>query len=294
MYEKIVKDIAHFNITGAEKITYWGVSAFLYKKRELDSKVQFISTYLVHLSKIKSELFSLRENEFSLHNALHYIFDKKRYAKAQSLAEVQKDVEQRIEHIFKHLEDALFKVSHIAEKKIKDSFVILTFGHSSFVVDVCNHCYGKKKFSVIVLEGGPEKKGIDFINELHKKIPVTYLSDTSVFDAIKKADIILLGATAINHSGDIVTQHGSKTIAVVAKELGVPIYIVTDSLKYAKEVIHKEDKPSEELWINPPKNVTIFNSSVSILSKNDVSYIISEKGILKPLDFIKAAKNSFL
>ena len=106
--------------------------------------------------------------------------------------------------------------------------------------------------------------------------------------AIKKSNIILLGADAILRTGAI-NKIGSTGIAELAKLHKKPLYIVSDSWKFFPKSVKIEERNFHEVWENAPKSVKVRNPAFSKIPKSHIKAIVSEYGVMKYGDFVKKA-----
>jgi translation initiation factor 2B subunit (eIF-2B alpha/beta/delta family) len=73
-------------------------------------------------------------------------------------------------------------------------------------------------------------------------------------------------------------------VAEIAKYNHIPLYIVSDSLKYTKKSVKLEQRNPKEIW---KTNINIKNPAFELINKNNISGIISELGILSYNKFLK-------
>ncbi|MEK6860172.1 MAG: hypothetical protein AABX54_05150 [Nanoarchaeota archaeon] len=264
-FDKICKDIKSIKIQGAENI----------------AKSAFYAYKLIPTKKSKEKLISLRPTEPMLQNILK-IADKISY---KQLTEKLKENQQIInKNIF---------------RLIKNNSVIFTHCHSSTIIKALIYSHKKgKKFEVYNTETRPLFQGRKTEEELRKAgIKVTMFIDSAAKIALTKeqdseektkpADIVLIGADAITKKG-VINKVGSGIIAEIARLNNIPLYIVSDSLKYSKKSIKLEQRNTKEVWNK--KKIKIKNPAFEFIYKKDIKGIISELGILSYNQFLKKVK----
>ncbi|MDC1175296.1 S-methyl-5-thioribose-1-phosphate isomerase [Bacteriovoracaceae bacterium] len=116
----------------------------------------------------------------------------------------------------------------------------------------------------------------------------------------KKIDAIFIGADRIVLNGDTANKVGSSTLSIVAKNYGVPFYVVapTSSFDFAAktgEEIEIEMRPEEEILSCQgvriaPKDSRALNPSFDVTDHENISGIFCEKGIIKPVDSENVSK----
>lgn len=259
IFNKISRDIKLLKIQGATEVAKAGVRAY----------------FLNPTAASRKKLASLRPTEPALFNAINI-------AKKHSQKE-----------IISHFQKAQEKINQNVSKIIRNKKIIFTHCHSNAVSN--SLIYAKKnglKFEVYNTETRPLYQGRLTAKQLAKaKIKVTTFVDSGMHEAIKRSDIVLLGADAVLNSGAI-NKIGSAAAAEIAKVHKVPLYIVSDSWKFYSKSVKIEERDFHEVWKSAPKHVKVKNPAFEKVPKQDITKIISELGILSYSNFIKQAKNS--
>lgn len=107
-----------------------------------------------------------------------------------------------------------------------------------------------------------------------------------------KIDAIYVGADRIVANGDTANKIGTSTLSIVAKNYGVPFYVVApissfDTTLDHGDKIHIELRPKEEITeikgvkIAHPE-ITVCNPSFDVTDHRFISGIICEKGLIDP------------
>ncbi len=79
-------------------------------------------------------------------------------------------------------------------------------------------------------------------------IPSTLILDAAVGHVLagKKVDYVLMGAEGVVESGGVVNKIGSYSIALCAKELNTPVYVLCESFKFVRFYpLEQDDLPDE-------------------------------------------------
>ena len=254
--KKIYSDIKTVKIQGATNIAKAAVKAYAMDPSERNKK----------------KLLSLRPTEPTLTNALNFL---DRLGKKKTISHFKKAQEKINKNVF---------------KKIKNNSVIYTHCHSTNVSKSLIYAKRKgKKFSVVNTETRPLFQGRKTARELSKaRIKTTTFVDSAMNEAIKKADVILLGADAILRDS-VINKIGSGAIAELAHAHKKPLYIVADSWKFSPKNVKIEERDFHEVWKKAPKQIKVRNPAFGKIPKRHVKGIISEYGVLKYSDFIKKA-----
>ena len=89
-----------------------------------------------------------------------------------------------------------------------------------------------KDFSVVATESRPGLEGRTLAEELHREdISVRLIADSSASLAMDDVDVVLVGADTITQE-ELVNKIGTRTMALAARERGLPFYAVCDTSKF--------------------------------------------------------------
>ena len=157
------------------------------------------------------------------------------------------------------------------------------------------HAAGKQ-VHVWVDETRPRQQGARLTAwELQREgIPLTLISDTAAGRLFQtgQVDLVVVGADRIAANGDVVNKIGTYTVALLAREHGVPFYVAAPistldpATPCGAEVPIEERSAAEVLQINGqaigPAGVTAANPAFDVTPHRLVSAIITERGIHRP------------
>lgn len=129
---------------------------------------------------------------------------------------------------------------------------------------------------------------------LREGIKVTLICDSVAGQVMRegKIDKIIVGADRIAANGDVANKIGTYSLAVLAKENNVPVYIACP-LSTVDLSISSGDKIPIELRSNKevttfcgrrcaPEGVDVYNPAFDVTPSQYISAIITEKGICRP------------
>ena len=260
-FNQVCKNIKSIKIQGAGEIAKAGFQAYK----------------LIPTKSSKNKLLLLRPTEPMLANVLK-LADKITY-----------------NQLIKKLKNNQEIINKKALKLIKNNSVIFTHCHSSTVINTLIYAKKKaKKFEVYNTETRPLYQGRKTAKELKKAgIKITMFTDSALGIALskeqgtKKANLVLLGADAITKKG-IINKTGSEVIAQIAKANKIPVYIISDSLKYSSKKTKLEQRDFKEVWKN--SKIKIKNPAFEFVKRKYITAIISELGTLSYKQFLKKVK----
>lgn len=138
--------------------------------------------------------------------------------------------------------------------------------------------------------------------ELQKDgIPTTVISDNmaGAMMAQKKVGAVIVGADRIAANGDVANKIGTYSVAILAKEHGIPFYVAAPwstvdletpdgahipiEQRSPKEVTHLAGKQIA------PDNIAVENPAFDVTPHKYIAAIITERGVAKP-DFSESLK----
>ncbi len=279
--------IKQLEVQGARNVAIAAIKALesLAKETKAKNKEEFLSELL----KAKEILFSSRETEPLMRNAVRWIMsrlEKSDYEKVQKLAEIVSSSSQRF---LKNLEDSREKIAKIGAKRIRDNSVIFTHCHSSTVTYLLKKAKQEgKSFEVICTETRPVFQGRITVKEmLELGVETTLIVDSAARFFMNQADLVIVGADAITSEGNVINKIGTSMVALVAQEARTPFYVASELLKFDPETMYGdyekiEERHPEEVWENPPEKLTIRNPAFDVIRRGFIHGIICELGIFSP------------
>ena len=204
------------------------------------------------------------------------------------------------------------RIGRNGAKLIEDGYTILTHCNAGGLATVG---YGTalgviraafetgKKIKVIATETRPKLQGarLTAYELLKDGIPVTLITDSMAGYAMKRGmvDIAVVGADRIVRDA-VINKIGTYTIAVLARENGVPFYVAAplstmDLSRTSVEVEIEERNPREVLYFHSvrvaPEGVNVWNPAFDVTPMDYVSGIITETGVLTPKELESKVRN---
>ncbi len=157
------------------------------------------------------------------------------------------------------------------------------------------HAAGKR-VSVWVDETRPFLQGARLTAwELQKDgIPVTLITDNMAGHLMQRGriDLVIVGADRIARNGDVANKIGTYTLAVLAKEHGIPFCVAAPmstldlSLNAGDEIPIEERSPEEvTTWAGirtAPVGISVVNPVFDITPARYITAIITDRGVARP------------
>ena len=195
------------------------------------------------------------------------------------------------------------KMSHFGAELIKDGFTVLTHcntgplattGYGTALGVIIRAHEQGKRVKVYADETRPLLQGARLTTwELKKaSIPVTLITDSMAGYFMKRGDIdcVIVGADRIAANGDTANKIGTYSVAVLAKENGVPFYVaaptttIDTSLASGDEIEIEQRRPEEVTHIQGvcvAPECDVANPAFDVTPARYISAIITERGIIR-------------
>jgi translation initiation factor 2B subunit (eIF-2B alpha/beta/delta family) len=169
-------------------------------------------------------------------NVLHRFLTavEKAQAEHESLADFRLQAEHQGLEYTAWSQRARGSISSIAYELVPEDSAVFTFTLSETVLTTLQRLWTEgKHFQVYVTESRPNNDGLDTAKHLSSiGIPVMVSIDACIPDLMSRSDVMLVGAEAILADGSAVCKAGTYLAALVAREHGVPLYILADTMKF--------------------------------------------------------------
>lgn len=283
--KKTCDAIRSLKIQGAENISTAALEALydVVRKSRKDSKIHI----LLDLEHAKTVLVQTRPTEPEMRNYIGYII---RFTNNLSNKKIKNILLKKIISTLNEKKENKLKIIKHGESLIKNNSIIYTHCHSGTVTSIIKLANKKKKIEVHNTETRPLYQGRITAKELsHSHIKLRHFVDSAVIEAMKDANIVLIGADAITFNG-VYNKIGSEMISFVADKLNKPLYICTSLWKFDKHLEVIEERNCNEVWPNHPNNIQIHNPAFEKIPFSLIKGIICEEGILRPKKFLKKAR----
>lgn len=261
-FNKIISNIKSIKIQGAENVAKAGIEAFLLEPNKKSAK----------------QILAVRPTEPLLQNAIKLLLKSP-------------NLKQTAKKFLTNLKKSHETIARKGAILIKNNMNIYTHCHSSTVIDILKYAKKKQKkdFVVYTTEVEPLLQGRQTAKDLAKsKIKVIIAPDLAAEHSLKKCDLFLFGADAFTKS-HVANKIGTNTLVKLAKLYNIPRYSCGVSLKFTKK-IKIEKRSSREVWDEREQKIEVINPAFDKTKIKNLSGIISEFGILTPIQFVKMAK----
>ena len=299
-YQDIASAIVELKIRGAPAIGIVAAYGVALGALKIESVTR--DEFLEKLQGITRTLAATRPTAKNLFRAIN---------RMQQVAEAGNDVEQiktaLVDEAVKiHTEEAeaTRKLSQLGAELIRDGFTVLTHcntgalattGYGTALGVIRQATEQGKKVKVLATETRPLLQGARLtIWELKKaNIPATLITDSMAGYFMQQGEIncVIVGADRISSNGDTANKIGTYSLAVLARENGIPFYVaaptttIDQSLASGDETPIEQRSPTEVTHIQgvsiAPEGTDAANPAFDITPHRYITAIITEKGIIK-------------
>ncbi|KAL3816835.1 hypothetical protein ACHAXA_005113 [Cyclostephanos tholiformis] len=132
---------------------------------------------------------------------------------------------------------ARHRISAVGSPFVRDGCAVLTHGRSRVVESLLLRAalHEGKRFRLYVLEGRPDAGGARTARTYADAgIPTTVVLDSAMGHVMERIDMVLVGAEGVVENGGTVNKVGTFALGVVAREMGVPMYVAAESYKFTR------------------------------------------------------------
>ncbi len=127
-------------------------------------------------------------------------------------------------------------------------------------------------------------------------IPVTLICDSMAAQVMRegKIQLVVVGADRIAANGDVANKIGTYSVALLARAHGIPFYVAAPSSTFdltlsdgsaipieqrdPREITHGFGRPTA------PEGIDVYNPAFDVTPANLIDGIITEKGIIQPVE----------
>ena len=301
-YHQVIKAIKEMVIRGAPAI---GVAAAMGVALGAEAiNTDSLKNFLSRFNKICEEISRARPTAINLFWAVERMRNLVENSVNKKIEVLKKALIQEARHML--VEDVAInkRLGSVGQKVIKNRATVLThcnagalatggYGTALGVIRAAKEA--GKQVRVIADETRPFLQGTRLTAwELVKEhIPVTLITDNMAGYLMKKGliDVVIVGADRIAANGDTANKIGTYSVAVLAKEHGIPFYVAAPCSTIDRQIKTGEDIPIEERNEKEvthmggkrvaPLGIAVLNPAFDVTPHSYITGIITEKGMLK-------------
>ncbi len=299
-YQDIASAIAELKIRGAPAIGVAGGYGVALGVLKIEAKSR--DEFLRRLRGISRTLAATRPTARNLFLAIDRM--EQVAAAGEDIERIKKTLIDEAVKIHSEEIEATRKLSQLGAELIQDGFSILTHCNAG---PLATTGYGTalgvirwakeqgKKIKVLATETRPLLQGARITTwELKRAgIPVTLITDSMAGYFMSRGEVscVIVGADRIASNGDTANKIGTYSLAVLAKENGIPFYVaaptstIDTSLASGDEIPIEQRSPQEVTHIQgvsiAPEGIEAANPAFDVTPHKYITAIITERGIIR-------------
>lgn len=178
-------------------------------------------------------------------------------------------------------------VAKLASKFIAQDTKILMHSRSLTVLACLKNAHNSNKnIFVYVTESRPNSSGRQMCDLLTKEgIKNQLIMDASIGIYLEKVDMVMVGAEGVCASGGILNKVGTYPLAICARAINKPFYVVAESYKFTRiyplnqcdvpisnsYLELKDDLPNDKIDYTPPAFITLILTDLGPLTTAAIS-----------------------
>mgnify|MGYP000047148690 CR=1 FL=1 len=302
-YQTVCQAIRRLSVRGAPAIGAAAAYGLALGAFSLDTRDRrdFISA----LEKIAADLAATRPTAVNLQWALDRLLAAVKNSAAGDVAELKQKLLDEAHAIYREDLESNRRMGRFGQELVPDGAVILThcnagalatagLGTALGVIRAARDA--GKRVSVMADETRPLLQGARLTawEMLQENIPVTLVADNMAgyAMALGKVDLVIVGADRIAANGDVANKIGTYSVAVLAREHGIPFYVAAPMSTVDFRVATGKDIPIEmrdEREIThfagkrvAPPGVGVWNPAFDVTPARLVDAIITDRGVARP------------
>ena len=181
---------------------------------------------------------------------------------------------------------------------------LATVGYGTALGVIREAHYSGKNIRVFTDETRPRLQGAKLTawELVQEGIPATLIPDSVAPVLIRdgKIDVIIVGADRIASNGDTANKIGTYMLSQIAKDFNVPFYIAAPistidfEIDNGEQIAIEERDAKEITHINgvriAPEGIKVYNPAFDVTPNQNITGIITEKGIMRPPYLTNLAK----
>jgi methylthioribose-1-phosphate isomerase len=297
-YHDVALAIAEMKVRGAPAIGVAG--AYGIALGALQIKAETKREFLTKLEDVFTTIGNTRPTARNLFHAIERM--REAAEKAGDIAELRGALVDEAKAIHRDEAEASRKLSGHGAELLKNGDIVLTHcntgplataGYGTALGVIIRAHQQGKKIKVLATETRPLLQGARLTAwELKKmSIPFTLITDTMAgyFMSQGKVSCVIVGADRIAANGDVANKIGTYTLAVLAKEHGVPFYVAAPtstfdlSIPSGDRIPIERRSPDEVTRVQgvpiAPAGTDAENPAFDVTPHRLISAIITEKGV---------------
>ncbi len=290
--QHVIDEIRNMNVKGGSP--FGRAAAWAYKLAAEQEVFKDKSELKERFDNISSQMLQLKPTMATIYNSkdlVYKLLDK--MPEEMNIKDVQKSVIELCDQIISYSLNAVQQLGIYGANIIKDGDTVMMHSYSSALMSVFTAAVkGGKSFNVICTESRPLRESRLAATILQSlKVPVTYVTDASIWEFMPKADCIIMGADTITYDGSVANKMGTALISQLALNCKKPVYIASEVYKLDRRTkegyqVLLERRTKDEIIVEGDfqslDGINIVNQFFDLTPARNITALITEFGVIAP------------
>ena len=305
--QHVIDEVRNMNVKGGSP--FGRAAAWAYKLAVEQEHFSDLPALTKRIDWIAEQLHALKPTMATIHNVEALVREDLAGLGAHADVNTAKEsVANLCDAIIAHSEKAVDALGEYGANCIQDGMTVLMHSYTSSLMSVYKaRAARNQNFQVICTESRPLRESRLAATILQKLgVPVTFITDASVWEFLPRADLILVGADSVACDGSVANKMGTAMIARLAQDLNKELVVATELFKLDlrtlqgipielerrtyKEVIAEDDFQSLE-------GITVINQFFDLTPAASIRSLVTEYGTIAPptvMQYWERLKNQLL
>ncbi len=253
-------------------------------------EINSISELNERIQEISGQLIALKPTMGTIANTIYLVNKQFSLKKDDGLELCKQSILKLCRRIIELSYDAVNKLGVFGGSLVKEDTTVMMHSYSSSLMSCFRNAAEQgKQFRVICTESRPLRESRLAVKMLQGYgIPVTYITDASIWEFIPSADIVIMGADAIAYNGDVANKMGAALVTQLAMLSKVPVYVATEIFKLDLRTrtgyrIQMERRSADEILqdgdFDSLEGIEVINQFFDLTPSYQIAGLITQYGI---------------
>lgn len=289
--QHVVEEIRNMNVKGGSP--FGRAAAWAYKLICEQEKLGTYTELKKRFDQVSDEMIALKPTMATVFNTKDLVYTYLDRYSGESTGELKKKISGLCDRIIDHSKQSVEKLGIYGSNLIHDQDTVMMHSYSSTLMSIFTHAADQgKKFRVICTESRPLRESRLAAKVLQScRIPVTYITDASIWEFMPLADLIIMGADSIACDGSVANKMGTAMVSQLAQSCKKPVYIASELYKLDVRTrrgykIQLERRSEKEIILSDDfeslEGIEIINQFFDITPASQITGFITEEGVIAP------------
>ncbi|MFD1362583.1 translation initiation factor eIF-2B [Lentibacillus salinarum] len=290
--EHVIEEIENMNVKGGSP--FGRAAAWAYKLVSDQEKFTNVKDLKLRYDRISSEMLRLKPTMATIYNSKKLVYNLlDSIPEDTDVSEIQRQVSELCASIINYSLKAVDSLGEYGSNIIQNGDTIMMHSYSSALMSIfIQAASAGKKFSVICTESRPLRESRLAAKILQSyNVPVTYITDASVWEFMPVADYIMMGADTISCNGSVANKMGTALISKLAQSCKKKVYIASEIYKIdlrtqeGQPVVlerRTKDEVIQDGDFDSLDGIDIINQFFDLTPAPEIEGIICEFGVVPP------------